>query len=438
MAYLNSKIIDLYKQGLTYEEIGRKFGVTRERIRQLIQDGIYFEVIKEKTLSEGQKSIEELDLSKRTFNSLVSAGILSIEKLITCNEDDIIKLPSLGNKGINEIERELNKQGFKLSQKEKNESFLKPHISNKNRGKYTPVETLQFSERTLNALLKNNVESVEQLIQYPIHQLKKFKGLGGKSADEIYECLKSKNLSIRTPNIQKVEQSATMSSPPVVKKEEIREFFDEIKSAHKKSWTKRHKGDATKFLEMAKRYDSISKFLIDTKIHKIAVLREYYPQVFQVVQQNEIARKKRWHRLYTRCLDCGTTLIPHRGLGRCEKCYPKTECFKETQKRSRERNKGKWDKRLREYLKEYAQRPEVKERHRRRDDEKKYDGNREKAIERDDFRCAECGMSREESEKDFGQDLFVTRVDGNNQNNQLSNLKTVCKSCFNKFKFRKR
>jgi hypothetical protein len=61
--------------------------------------------------------------------------------------------------------------------------------------------------------------------------------------------------------------------------------------------------------------------------------------------------------------------------------------------------------------------------------------SKEKAIERDQYSCVKCGLSREESEKKYGEDLCVARIDGNNENNELNNLETLCRKCFIQYAF---
>ena len=135
---------------------------------------------------------------------------------------------------------------------------------------------------------------------------------------------------------------------------------------------------------------------------------------------------------YIKCIKCGKTNSPYRSLGMCRVCYYKSEENKKIQRDSREKNKEKRKIRENEYLKEYLQRPYVKEKSRKRLDEKKYSGNREKAVERDNYKCTECGLTREQSYKLFGNDFCVVRIDGDPSNNELNNFKTLCRKCFQK------
>lgn len=143
------KIIRLYYiDGKTFEEIGKEFGFTRERIRQINEKAIkklklfkkYFyggkwclmeELAKEEYQKylETQKSywkyesakqyilqyesgvflpireqkIENLDLTMRTYNCLKRAGIRTIDDLLNFSYYDLIKIRNLGRKSMKEI-----------------------------------------------------------------------------------------------------------------------------------------------------------------------------------------------------------------------------------------------------------------------------------------------------------------------------------------------
>ena len=63
-------------------------------------------------------TIEELDLSVRSFNCLKRAGINTIEDLIYKTEEDMMKVRNLGRKSLEEVIAKLNSFGFSLSSEE--------------------------------------------------------------------------------------------------------------------------------------------------------------------------------------------------------------------------------------------------------------------------------------------------------------------------------
>ena len=70
---------------------------------------------KEKIL---EMTIEELDLSVRSFNCLKRAGINTVEDLINKTEDDMMKVRNLGRKSIDEVVAKLNSLGFDLNRED--------------------------------------------------------------------------------------------------------------------------------------------------------------------------------------------------------------------------------------------------------------------------------------------------------------------------------
>ena len=73
------------------------------------------EVKRDKVL---EMTIEELDLSVRSFNCLKRAGIDTVEDLINRTEEDMIKVRNLGRKSLEEVIQKLNSLGLGLKKDE--------------------------------------------------------------------------------------------------------------------------------------------------------------------------------------------------------------------------------------------------------------------------------------------------------------------------------
>ena len=73
------------------------------------------ETIKEKVL---EMTIEELDMSVRSFNCLKRAGIDTVEDLINRTEDDMMKVRNLGKKSLEEVILKLHSLGLDLKKEE--------------------------------------------------------------------------------------------------------------------------------------------------------------------------------------------------------------------------------------------------------------------------------------------------------------------------------
>ena len=70
---------------------------------------------KEKVL---EMSIEELELSVRSFNCLKRAGIATVEDLISKSESDMMKVRNLGKKSFDEVTAKLHSLGLNFAQEE--------------------------------------------------------------------------------------------------------------------------------------------------------------------------------------------------------------------------------------------------------------------------------------------------------------------------------
>ena len=73
------------------------------------------ETIKEKVL---EMTIEELDMSVRSFNCLKRAGIDTVEDLINRTEEDMIKVRNLGKKSLEEVIQKLHSLGLDLKKED--------------------------------------------------------------------------------------------------------------------------------------------------------------------------------------------------------------------------------------------------------------------------------------------------------------------------------
>ena len=73
------------------------------------------EVQRDKVL---EMTIEELDLSVRSFNCLKRAGIDTVEDLINRTEEDMIKVRNLGRKSLEEVIQKLASLGLTLKKDE--------------------------------------------------------------------------------------------------------------------------------------------------------------------------------------------------------------------------------------------------------------------------------------------------------------------------------
>ena len=67
---------------------------------------------------------------------------------------------------------------------------------------YTPIEILNFSPRTLNALINAGVGSIEQLTKCSEATLSNFRGFGAKALDEVKKTLGDRGLKLADDNLE--------------------------------------------------------------------------------------------------------------------------------------------------------------------------------------------------------------------------------------------
>ncbi|MGN0614162.1 MAG: DNA-directed RNA polymerase subunit alpha [Porcipelethomonas sp.] len=88
----------------------------------LSEESIITEVLVEQTDKGKEKilemTIEELDLSVRSFNCLKRAGINTVDDLINKSEEEMMKVRNLGKKSFDEVKEKLQSLGFDLSSEE--------------------------------------------------------------------------------------------------------------------------------------------------------------------------------------------------------------------------------------------------------------------------------------------------------------------------------
>ena len=68
-----------------------------------------------------EMTIEELDLSVRSFNCLKRANINTVEDLINKTQEEMIKVRNLGRKSLEEVEHKLAMMGLSLASDDNNQ-----------------------------------------------------------------------------------------------------------------------------------------------------------------------------------------------------------------------------------------------------------------------------------------------------------------------------
>ena len=69
-------------------------------------------------MTRKRKSIDELELSVRSYNCLKRAGINTVEELTNRTSEDMMKVRNLGRKSLEEVLAKLDELGLSLSKGE--------------------------------------------------------------------------------------------------------------------------------------------------------------------------------------------------------------------------------------------------------------------------------------------------------------------------------
>lgn len=332
-------------------------------------------------------------LSTRTINVLEAGKIVNLNDLLKNTEMELKVLEGMGDKGIKEIKKSLGYFGVTL---DRDEYKLDTNYLS---GVYESL--IKVEEKRVNESENNDkVGHIENKKNSVIAKKKRI------------ENLRHKEILLRW------DAGLTL--------EEIGKIFNITRERVRQIVAREIRYEADNFIK-----DGVEIGLDDF----IKLRKQKHAQVrdkSQNKEENNIKKQpKKWSPHYDSCRKCYTNYIKHQSHGYCRICYPKTELFKQIQKKSRLRNIEKRKKYERKYLKEYNKRPEVIERYKKEWDIKNFGGNREKVLKRDGYRCQVCGITQEESYIKHKKDLFVNHRENLNDN-KMENLITVCKDCHNK------
>ena len=81
-------------------------------------EGIFNTPEEDNTSKVMEMTIEDLDLSVRSYNCLKRAEINTVADLMQKSEDDMIKVRNLGRKSLEEVKKNLQELGLTLAEKE--------------------------------------------------------------------------------------------------------------------------------------------------------------------------------------------------------------------------------------------------------------------------------------------------------------------------------
>jgi Bacterial RNA polymerase, alpha chain C terminal domain len=148
-------------------------------------------------------SIEELDLSVRSYNALKARRINNLAQLLQLADADLLDFENLGRKSLEDVKRAIAKvlsESGTAVEYSNEEASLAPGIPNGG-GRFsaggwntppyrpdildTPIDLLDLSARPTNVLAHLQVVTVRQLLDYPKRELARTENIGRKSMAEL-------------------------------------------------------------------------------------------------------------------------------------------------------------------------------------------------------------------------------------------------------------
>lgn len=162
----------------TRTKIGLMLGVSRERIRQIETSVLerlewLFENKVNTHKDKMKETIEMLNLKTRGYMALKRAGINTIEQLIDICKNNLLEIKGVGKNVAQDIKLKLD--GYVLRDScSKQQSFVD-----------LPIDSLNLSNRTNNALKRKGIYIIRQLFELSTEQVNTIKGLGKKGVSEV-------------------------------------------------------------------------------------------------------------------------------------------------------------------------------------------------------------------------------------------------------------
>ncbi len=196
-------------------------------------------------------SIRILNLSTRSYNALVKAGIFTIDDLINTSKNNLYKINKLGSKSINEINDiidELNnfKKDIYYNRKKEIHRSIKTFIGNDG-SEYLDVkiEKLGLSKRAYNCLHSAHIKYYSQLITKTQKDLISLPNFGKKSLKEIEEIKNDFKIQLFTDDKKKIDSEIedvrikfylSITSMINIKYKDFLEIFDETYKIYKHTY----------------------------------------------------------------------------------------------------------------------------------------------------------------------------------------------------------
>ena len=187
-------ILYYYRDGMTLEQAGRKFKITRERFRQIVAQGT------RKLRHQSRRLLIEYGADGWKARSTYTQRRGEIDRAMAEMDAEfgafVADLQSKREK-LSELERSLDAKSEALALLEAEVAKRRDAFEQAHRGALSlRIDELDFSVRTYNCLLRARVETVADILNMGTDGLKQIRNLGKRSLDEIVKKLATLGLSL--------------------------------------------------------------------------------------------------------------------------------------------------------------------------------------------------------------------------------------------------
>lgn len=199
----NKEIFKLRMHGRTYNSIGNEFGITTERVRQIVfraeRRYRYMFAAYKAALDNSQylygmsvfmgpgsyeHDIENCYFSARTYNALYRTGIRTLGCLLEYTEEYLRNLRNFGEISMNEVREFLDKRGLKLKDSDPFDHTL----------------YRLFTVQVCNCFRKAGIYTLTDLLNETEEDLLSIRNFGSGCMDEVRHFLHKNNLKLRESN----------------------------------------------------------------------------------------------------------------------------------------------------------------------------------------------------------------------------------------------
>lgn len=238
--------------GVGVEELKNKFNINSKEISK---KAVVFSELMNLTL-------EEMDLSVRTYNCMKRAGKETLRDVVKMSETQLIRVRNLGRRSFDELIGKVKSYGLDIRPEEMDENLwinqlksrfnieevdkivleeieedVKEEANSRNDDKFTrlmktKIEDLDFSLRTYNCISRSGKKTLEDVVRMSEEQLIRVRNIGKVSIVELIDRIKSHGLELRPEGVLPEDWIKQLRSRFTVKEYDIEEIPEKYRKAY--------------------------------------------------------------------------------------------------------------------------------------------------------------------------------------------------------------